>query len=152
MLATMGAAFDLAPSAPMSQNLRDLKEMQVARVALITDRTRLLNRLKTQTLAINKRHTTARLTQITRQIRDLDAEIQAGIAVEQPIARAHQILCSIPGIGAITAAAVLIEMPEIGTMNRKQVASLAGLAPMTRQSGQWNGKACIGKTIPRIVF
>ena len=72
--------------------------------------------------------------------------------MEQPIARAHQILCSIPGIGAITAAAVLIEMPEIGTMTRKQVASLAGLAPMTRQSGQWCGKACIGKTIPRIVF
>lgn len=143
MLAQMGAAFDLEPSAPMSQNMRDLKEMQIARVALITDRTRLLNRLKTQTLAINKRHTTARLTQITRQIRDLDAEIQARIVMDQPTARAHQILCSIPGIGAITAAAVLIEMPEIGTMNRKQVASLAGLAPMTRQSGQWNGKAFI---------
>ena len=63
--------------------------------------------------------------------------------MEQPIARAHQILCSIPGIGAITAAAVLIEMPEIGTMTRKQVAGLAGLAPVTRQSGQWNGKAFI---------
>ena len=143
MLAQMGAAFDLEPSAPISQNMRDLKEMQIARVALITDRTRLLNRIKTQTVAINRRHTTARLTQITRQIRDLDGEIQASIAVEQPTARAHQILCSIPGIGAITAAAVLIEMPEIGTMNRKQVASLAGLAPMTRQSGQWNGKAVI---------
>ena len=121
MLAQMGAAFDLEPSAPMSQNMRDLKEMQIARVALITDRTRLLNRLKTQTLAINKRHTTARLTQITRQIRDLDAEIQARIVMDQPTARAHQILCSIPplghvnmpcraaGIGAITAAAVLID-------------------------------------------
>ena len=143
MLAMMGAAFDLEPSALMSQNLRDLKEMQIARVALITDRTRLLNRLKTQTLAINKRHTTARLTQITRQIRDLDGEIQTRITADKPTARAHHILCSIPGIGAITAAAVLIEMPEIGAMNRKQVASLAGLAPMTRQSGQWNGKAFI---------
>jgi transposase len=38
---------------------------------------------------------------------------------------------------------VLIECPEIGTMNRKQVASLAGLAPMTRQSGHWNGQAFI---------
>ena len=139
----MGAAFDLEPSAPMSQNLRDLKEMQIARVALITDRTRLLNRLKTQTLAINKRHTTARLAQIARQIHDLDGEIQTRITAEKHTARTHHILCSIPGIGAITAAAVLIEMPEIGTMTRKQVASLAGLAPMTRQSGQWNGKAFI---------
>ena len=139
----MGASFDLAPSAPMSQNLRDLKEIQIARVALITDRTRRLNRLKTQTLAINKRHTTARLTQITRQIRDLDGEIQTRITAEPPTARAHHILCSIPGIGAITAATVLIEMPEIGTMTRKPVASLAGLAPMTRQSGQWKGTAFI---------
>jgi biotin carboxylase len=38
-------------------------------------------------------------------------------------------------VGAVSTAAVLIECPEIGTMNRKQVASLAGLAPMTRQSG-----------------
>ena len=58
MLATMGAAFELEPSAQISQNMRDLKEMQIARQALITDRTRLLNRFKTQTLAINKRHTT----------------------------------------------------------------------------------------------
>ena len=152
MGAVMGAALNLAPQVPISETMRELKELQVVRQALIADRTRLLNRLKTQTLAINKRHTTARLTQITRQIRDLDGEIQTRITAEKPTARAHHILCSIPGIGAITAAPVLIEMPEIGTMTRKQVASLAGLAPMTRQSGQWNGKARVGKTIPRIVF
>lgn len=42
-----------------------------------------------------------------------------------------------------TAAAILIECPEIGTLGRKQIASLAGLAPMTRQSGQWRGQAFI---------
>ena len=39
---------------------------------------------------------------------------------------------------------MLTLMPEIGTLDRKQVASLAGLAPITRQSGQWQGKAFIG--------
>ena len=58
-------------------------------------------------------------------------------------ARAFDILCSIPGLGRVTAIAILIECPEIGTMKRKQIASLAGLAPMTRQSGQWRGKAFI---------
>ncbi len=112
----MGGARNLKPSAPVSQNLRDLKELQIATVALITARTRLLNQPETPTLATSKRHTTA---------------------------SAHHIVCSIPGIGAITAAAVLIEMPEIGTMARKQVASRAGLAPKTRQSGQWKGTAFI---------
>ena len=46
-------------------------------------------------------------------------------------------------IGAVCAATILIEMPEIGGMNRKQVASLTGVAPMTRQSGQWRGKSFI---------
>jgi len=53
------------------------------------------------------------------------------------------ILQSIPGIGAVGAATILIEMPEIGTLTRKQAASLTGVAPMTRQSGQWRGKAYI---------
>ena len=47
------------------------------------------------------------------------------------------------GIGGVVAAAILIECPEIGTLGKKQVAALAGLAPMTRQSGEWKGKAFI---------
>ena len=51
MLAVMGVAFALEPDAPMSQNLRDLKELRIARMALVKDRTRLKNRLQTPTLA-----------------------------------------------------------------------------------------------------
>lgn len=43
----------------------------------------------------------------------------------------------------MAAAAILIECPEIGTLGKKQVACLAGLAPMTRQSGTWKGKTFI---------
>ena len=49
-----------------------------------------------------------------------------------------------PGVGAVSAAAMLTLIPELGTLDRKQVASLAGLAPIIRQSGQWQGKAFIG--------
>ncbi|MCH8240489.1 MAG: IS110 family transposase, partial [Proteobacteria bacterium] len=47
------------------------------------------------------------------------------------------------GLGAVNAAAILIEMPETGTLGRKQEASLAGLAQITQQSGQWRGKSFI---------
>ena len=53
------------------------------------------------------------------------------------------ILTSIPGLGEITALVLLIDMPELGSMDAKHAASLAGLAPVTRQSGQWRGKAFI---------
>jgi len=54
-----------------------------------------------------------------------------------------ELLLSIPGIGKATALALLIEMPELGTVDEKQVASLAGLAPITRQSGQGCGHSFI---------
>jgi transposase len=143
MLAQMGAALNLDPQAPISETLRELKELQVARQAMIKDKTRLLNRIKTQMVAFVVKQSKARLALIERQLRDIDLEIRSRIDAEKPLARAFEIISSIPGLGAVSAAAVLAECPEIGTLNRKQMASLAGLAPMTRQSGQWKGNAFI---------
>lgn len=143
MLAAMGAAFDLVPDRPQGENQQALKELQIARMALIKERTRLLNRQKTQTLAVTKRQTKARLNQIKRQLAELETELETRLRKRPDRARALDILCSIPGLGRVTAIAILVECPEIGTMTRKQIASLAGLAPITRQSGQWRGKAFI---------
>jgi transposase len=143
MLAQMGAALDLVPQLPISEPLRELKELQVARQALIKDKTRLANRIKTQKVALVVKQSRARLTLIERQLSAIDDEIRTRIAVEKPQARAFEILKSIPGLGAVSAAAILIECPEIGTLDRKQIACLAGLAPMTHQSGQWSGRAFI---------
>lgn len=144
MLARMGVAFDLAPQAPGSRDARVLRDLYVARSGLIKDRTRLRNRAQTQDIAVLKRQTKARLAQVDRQIVELDAGIAALIETRETTARSRDILCSMPGIGAVTAAALLTLLPEIGTLARKQVASLAGLAPITRQSGQWQGKSFIG--------
>lgn len=144
MLARMGTAFDLAPQAPCSREARILRDLHVARTGLIKDRTRLRNRAQTQDIAVLKRQIKARLAQVDRQIAELDAEIAALIEARQTTARRRDILCSMPGIGAVTAAAMLTLLPEIGTLERKQVASLAGLAPIIRQSGQWQGKSFIG--------
>ena len=144
MLARMGAAFNLEPQAPCSKETLVLRDLHVARAGLIKDRTRLRNRAQTQDIPLLKRQTKARLTQVERQIAELDAEIAALIEAHGATARNRDILCSMPGIGAVTAAAMLTLLPEIGTLQRKQVASLSGLAPITRQSGQWQGKSFIG--------
>jgi len=144
MLALMGTAFALEPDGPKRKDHHELKELQVERTALVKDRTRLLNRIKTQTMALTKRQTRARLAQIERHLAATETEI--GTRLNQDRARPLGILRSIPGIGQIAAAAILIECPEIGTLGRKQIASLAGLAglaPMRRQSGRWECKAFI---------
>jgi transposase len=95
----------------------------------------------------------ARRTQksIARLLKALQSELTS---VEQDIDEAvrgspawrekEDLLASVPGIGPIIARTMLAELPELGALDRRQVAALAGLAPFTRQSGQWRGRSFIG--------
>ena len=143
MLASFGRALSLEPDQPVDGEQFDLRKLFSARGALIKDRTRLINRLKTQTLALIKRQTKAQIDQLTRQLQALQHAINEGLRACPTRARANVILRSIPGIGEVAASTILIEMPEIGTLRKKKAASLTGLAPMTQQSGKWQGKARI---------
>ena len=56
----------------------------------------------------------------------------------------ENLLASVPGIGPIVARTLIADLPELGRLDRKKIAVLAGLAPFTRQSGQWRGRSFIG--------
>jgi transposase len=56
----------------------------------------------------------------------------------------EDLLASVPGIGPIIARTLIADLPELGRLDRKKIAALAGLAPFTRQSGQWRGRSFIG--------
>lgn len=127
----------------MSEKLHDLRDLQIARTALTKERTRLRNRGHVQTSTVLKRQTKARLALVERQIAELNDEIAKRIADDRSTARKRDILCSIPGLGPVVAAAILAFLPEIGTLARKQAGSLAGLVPHSRESGQWKGKSFI---------
>ena len=142
-LARMGAALALAPDAPVSKTTRILRDLQVARSALIKDRTRLNSRAHVQLSAVLKRQTKARLALVEKQISELDKEIDAHINTDKSTARRREIVKSIPGLGAVASAAILTYLPEIGTLDRRQVGSLAGVVPYNRDSGQWKGKSFI---------
>ena len=94
--------------------------------------------LITQTLL--KRHLKERLAQIEKHIDQVDRVIMEIITGEEDLRVRFEILVSIPGISTVTAFSMLIEMPELGAMSGKQAACLAGLAPISRQSGKWQGK------------
>ena len=53
-------------------------------------------------------------------------------------------MASVPGIGPVIARTLIAELPELGSLDRRKIAALVGLAPWTRQSGQWRGKSFIG--------
>jgi transposase len=143
MLARFGALMtpDLRPI--RSEALDRLGELVAARRALVQDRVATQNRIPNLTIALLKRQAEQRLRQIAAQIAAVDAECRRLLAGAPDLKRRFEILSSIPGLGDATAFAVIAEMPELGTLSNKQAASLAGLAPIDRQSGQWQGKSFI---------
>jgi transposase len=143
MLARYGAMVEprtLPASSPM---LMEMKDLLVARRALIKDRTAAQNRAHTRTLALLKAQAADRLKQIERQIAAIDDAMRARLHDEPGLKARFDILVSIPGLGETTALAMLIDMPELGALENACAASLAGLAPMARDSGQWKGKRFI---------
>jgi transposase len=143
MLTRMGAVLSLEARPVPSGIINDLRDLRTARNALIKDQVAALTRAKAITLPLLKRHNAARLKQIEAQREAVDAEINALIQGDPDLAQRFAILCSIPGIAEVSAAMLLIEMPELGSLDEKQVAALAGLAPIARQSGNWKGKSFI---------
>jgi transposase len=75
-----------------------------------------------------------RIETLIMQIIESDPDMQEKI----------QRLISVPGIGKTTAAMLISDLPELGNLNRKEVAAIVGLAPMNRDSGQYRGKRMTG--------
>ena len=143
ILARMAALLDLKPQPRTEEKITELRDLNVARGALIKDRTAAKNRQKNLTQPLLKRHNSERLAQIKRQLDAIEKAIAEIFASNRELQRRLEIVTSIPGISAVTAFTLLIEMPELGTLEARQAASLAGLAPVTRQSGRWKGRAHI---------
>ena len=81
---------------------------------------------------------------LEKELAEIDAEIDTGVRGSPAWREKEDLLASVPGVGPVTARSLIAELPELGSLDNKQIASLAGLAPYTRQSGQWKGKSMIG--------
>jgi transposase len=91
------------------------------------------------------RNSIARLLKaLTQELASLDAEIDEAVRGSPAWREKEDLLASVPGVGPTIARTLLAELPELGQLGRKQIAALAGLAPFTRQSGQWRGRSFIG--------
>ena len=73
------------------------------------------------------------------QLKQVDQEIHELVTQDKGLNERYQVLQTIPGIGQVVAAEPLAMLPELGSMNRRQAAALAGLAPRANDSGQFKG-------------
>ena len=87
----------------------------------------------------------ARLAEaLERELAVLDADIDATVRGSPPWRATGDLPTSVPGVGPVIARTLIAELPELGALDRRKLASLVGLAPYTRQSGRWKGLSRIG--------
>jgi transposase len=84
------------------------------------------------------------LAALDAELRTLDKDLDDAVRNSPAWREKEDLLASVPGVGPTIARTLLAELPELGALDRRQVAALAGLAPWTRQSGQWRGRSFIG--------
>ena len=84
------------------------------------------------------------LKTLQSELASLDADIDDTVRGSPAWREKEDLLASVPGVGPTIARTLIAELPELGQLSRKQIAVLAGLAPFTRQSGQWRGRSFIG--------
>jgi transposase len=89
-------------------------------------------------------------TALEKELTGIDSQIDDTLRGSPVWMETVDLLQSVPGVGRVVARTLLAEMPELGTLDRREIAALAGLAPWTRQSGTWKGKSFIGGGRPAV--
>jgi len=155
LLARYGAALKPEITKPVSENLQRLRAL-VARRRQLRDMRASEACRKAQAIFEDMRvEIGLSIATLTAAITKISKEIARLIAGQKQFAQRADLLRSVPGIGPVAAATVMAELPELGTLTKKQIAALVGVAPFACQSGTWRGRQrCIGgrKSVRDLLF
>lgn len=140
VLARYGRAMRPRPAArtPESQTL--LSDLVSRRRGLVQVRVAETNRSHDQLPELARQQSRKLLRLIEQQVEDLDREIAKLIEADEESGGMAAVIDSVPGIGPGTANQLVAELPELGKLNRQQIAKLAGLAPLNCDSGRYRGQ------------
>jgi len=136
LIARYGAVMRPAATAlpdPARLELREILACRRQLVAEIAARRQQLEQLHSPLVRARVEKALARLRE---EAKELLALLRARIAADTVLAAGFALLLSMPGCGPVLAATLLAELPELGTLDRRRIAALAGLAPVARDSGQ----------------
>jgi transposase len=143
VIARYAQCADLHPEVlePARERLADLVGH---RRRLIDERTAIGNQLDTTALPELRTHHRQRLAVLARQIAATDALIAKAINADPDLAAKAALLKTLKGIKDVTATTLVALLPELGTLNRRAIAALVGLAPFDHDSGRRKGQRSIG--------
>lgn len=140
-------------SAKLSLEFRGLKQLQQRRKQLVDMLVMEKNRLQTSNGKV-KESIEKSIKFIEEELKTIEEELSQQMETDKELAAKKALLVSVKSIGTVTAMALLSDLPELGTLNSKQISLLAGLAPLNRDSGNlrgqrviWGGRASVRTTL-----
>lgn len=144
VLTAYGRALQPKPTAARTEQEQQLAELVRRRVQVLEILVAQRQQLERLTVPALRRQAQSLVRRLERDIEQIEEQLQNLRTQASALDARVQQLEAITGVGTITALGVLAELPELGTLNRRQAAALAGLAPHPRESGQWHGRRSIG--------
>jgi len=141
-LAHFAQAIQPEPRQLPDEHTQELAAVVTRRRQIVTMLTAERNRLRTAPQVIAER-IAQHIQWLESELADLDADLNNQLNQAGPWQATAQILTSTPGVGPVTTCTLLAQLPELGYLNRKQIAALAGVAPLNNDSGQQRGRRTI---------
>ncbi len=137
-----------------SQEMQALREFLDRRQQLIGNRVMEQNRLSSTTLPAVRRDIEAHIRFLNRKIVDVEKQMKKLIDASDALRHKDDILQSVPGIGAQVSRTLLVRLPELGTLDRRRLSCLVGLAPVNWDSGAMKGSRHIrgGRATVRVAL
>ena len=122
--------------------MRGLKALAIRRLQIIQMITAEKNRLA-RASDWPRKDIQEHIDWLQKRLDDVDNELQEAIRKSPMWREKDALLRSVPGVGKVLSLTLLSQLPELGTLNRRQIAALVGLAPLNRDSGQFRGKRSV---------
>ncbi len=154
LLAYYGRVANIEAKPLQSNELRELSALTDRRRQLIEMRLSEQNRLEISHPSMHK-NIKKHLDWLLKQISEIEIEINRRIKESETWAETDERLQSVPGVGKVLSSTLITELPELGNLNNKEIASLVGVAPFASESGKFKGKRfCRGgrNSVRRVLY
>lgn len=154
VIAYYGRIAGIQPMPPKRAELRQLQALTTRRSQLIEMRVAEQHRLETADPTMHrdiKKH----IDYLNRQIERLEKNLARQIGESEILSEKAERLCSVPGVGPVLSSTLITELPELGSLSNKEIASLVGVAPFPHESGRRTGKrSCKGgrNSVRRVLY
>lgn len=139
VLARLGETLKPAVRPLKDEETRALEALLTRRRQIIEMLTMEKNRLALASPPV-RRDIAAHIDWLTKRLKDVDGDLRATIEASDFWRLKDEVIRSVPGAGRVLSLTLLASLPELGSLNRREIAALAGLAPFNRDSGVWRGE------------